>query len=174
MLGGSLVRFLEPLWCRRSQAIPPEASGFYSTLLCPRRSERERERESRVPSCWELNSPHGQTAGLVVHTRRSAPLQSASLWMRGELVSAPLKTAHSWAGSVSRDSKQPLQDGPSLPTEPRRLTLFFLGLVPVRSDGSFLENRPLASSRTWCTLVLFFPQDYFTSVFFFILLLSPK
>lgn len=53
---------------------PPEASGFYSTLLCPRRSERERERGSRVPSCCELNSPHGQTAGLVAHTRRSAPV----------------------------------------------------------------------------------------------------
>lgn len=161
MLGGSLVRFLEPLWCRRREAIPP---GSFRLLLHPavsqkvRETEREREGAAFPPAANSILHTDRRQAWL--HTRRSAPLQSASLWMRGELVSAPLKTAHSWAGSVSRDSKQPLQDGPSLPTEPRRLTLFFLGLDPVRSDGSFLENRPLTSSRNWCTSVLFSPQDY--------------
>lgn len=80
-------------------------------------------------------------------TARSHRTPLRSLWMRGRLVSAPLKTAHSCAGCVPVLSslQQPTGRDPAgtTPTECSSWDYFL-------SDGSFPECRPpTASHQTW-------------------------
>lgn len=131
--------------------------------------ERQKERENRVPSCWELsNSPHGQTAGLVAHKRRSAPVRLAMDARRACLRPSENCT---FLGRLRQSRFQAALAGRTGPSEPSYGTTPTHAVLPGTGSCStwrlFPWNRPLTFSRNWCILVLFSPQVYFTRDFFF-------
>ena len=148
MLGGSLVSLHRGRFWGSLSSTEEEESTTGLRDASPRDREREREREKtstrhnpeepradRVVSYCKVELfPAAATVSEAVHT----PLRS--LWMRGRLVSAPLRTAHSCAGSapVLSAPKQPAKNELSRNHADRTESFLSFFCLSFSSTGHFL------------------------------------
>lgn len=152
-----------------SSAAPKKNACRAAFRLCDRKKTttiqllwpRITERENLVVSYCKLQ--------IILHSA-AAHTSLYSLWMQGKLVSAPPKTAHSCAGSMSGSVPVlsiPKQPAKRIQPEPRRQNFFFFGVLFL-IDWSFLIcSLQIYLQPGLVKLFLYSPEDYSLEAFFF-------